>query len=64
MPEKPCCHATRDGDCTWSWCPQVRDGEPERSHRHCPLDAFDDELNLRPERAKEYRAELRRRRDA
>jgi hypothetical protein len=33
-----CCHAQRDGDCIWGQCPQIRDGEPERSGRHCPLD--------------------------
>lgn len=32
------CHAARDGDCFWSKCPQVRDGEPHKSGRHCPLD--------------------------
>lgn len=32
------CSADDDGDCTWSECPQLRDGEPARSGRHCPLD--------------------------
>lgn len=32
------CRADRDGDCSWSGCPQRRDGEPEGSGRHCPLD--------------------------
>lgn len=27
-----------DGECFWAECPQLRDGEPARSHRHCPLD--------------------------
>lgn len=33
------CHAGNDGDCSWSACPQLRDGEPASSGRHCPLDA-------------------------
>jgi hypothetical protein len=33
------CHAAMDGDCYWSGCPQLRDGEPQKSGRHCPLDA-------------------------
>lgn len=36
------CHAGSDGDCSWVSCPQVRDGEPRRSGRHCPLDWGDD----------------------
>jgi len=33
------CHATRDdGDCDWKDCPQLRDDEPKKTHRHCPLD--------------------------
>lgn len=35
------CMADDDGDCswhTWDGCPQVRDGEPARSGRHCPRD--------------------------
>jgi hypothetical protein len=32
------CHAGQDGDCYWPECPQVRDGEPVASGRHCPLD--------------------------
>lgn len=32
------CHAGRDGACGWVHCPQIRDGEPKRSGRHCPLD--------------------------
>lgn len=32
------CHADCDGDCEWQHCPQLRDGEPSKSHRHCPLD--------------------------
>lgn len=37
-PVKAKCHAALDGDCTWSHCPQVRDGEPQKTGRHCPLD--------------------------
>jgi len=33
------CHAGSDGDCSWAECPQLRDGEPIKSGRHCPLDA-------------------------
>ena len=33
------CAAGRDGDCTHAQCPQLRDGEPHKSSRHCPLDA-------------------------
>ena len=32
------CRADQDGDCYWDECPQLRDGEPEASGRHCPLD--------------------------
>ena len=35
------CHAARDGDCYATSCPQLRDKEPERSGRHCPLDDWD-----------------------
>lgn len=38
------CAAGRDGDCIHAQCPQLRDGEPERSGRHCPLDTGDDGL--------------------
>lgn len=37
------CHAGRDGECTWSGCPQIRDNEPEASGRHCPMDHHDDQ---------------------
>lgn len=31
------CHADRDlGKCTWTKCPQRRDGEPYNSGRRCP----------------------------
>jgi hypothetical protein len=32
------CMAGEDGDCFHTSCPQMADGEPERSGRHCPLD--------------------------
>lgn len=37
------CGAARDGDCSKSWCPQLRDGEPKTSGRHCPLDDRNDD---------------------
>lgn len=39
------CHADSDGDCEWAKCPQLRDGEPKKTGRHCPLDnwSIDDE---------------------
>ena len=37
------CHAQRDGDCEWDDCPQLRDGEPMKSGRPCPLDVRDHE---------------------
>lgn len=37
------CHAHLDGDCYWERCPQIRDGEPEASGRHCPLDVLPEE---------------------
>jgi hypothetical protein len=36
------CQSGKDGDCTWEHCPQVRDKEPDRSGRHCPLDLWCD----------------------
>ena len=41
--EKEHCHAGRDGDCIDKRCPQLRDGEPEKSGRSCPLADWDDE---------------------
>ena len=37
------CHADRDGDCVHANCPQLRDGEPKSTGRHCPLDVDDDD---------------------
>lgn len=31
------CRAGGDGECYWKRCPQLRDDEPERSGRDCPL---------------------------
>lgn len=36
------CAAARDGDCIHALCPQLRDGEPHKTGRHCPLDASED----------------------
>lgn len=33
------CQSDCDGMCTWKRCPQLRDKEPEKTGRHCPLDA-------------------------
>jgi hypothetical protein len=41
--DPPTCHAARDGECFWHLCPQLRDNEPGKSGRHCPLDMGDDE---------------------
>lgn len=35
------CHGHRDGDCIWEHCPQLRDGEPMKTGRHCPIDKDD-----------------------
>jgi hypothetical protein len=35
------CHAGRDGECNHEGCPQLRDCEPARSGRSCPLAEFD-----------------------
>lgn len=32
------CHADHDSECTYEECPQLKDGEPEKSGRHCPFD--------------------------
>lgn len=43
------CEATRDGECYWTKCPQVRDGEPWKTGRQCPLDKSEEETGLMPE---------------
>lgn len=35
------CHAAKDGECNWGKCPQNRDGEPNKTGRHCPIDFSD-----------------------
>jgi hypothetical protein len=44
-PERPLtgCAAGRDGECSHSQCPQLRDNEPGKSGRHCPLDMGNDD---------------------
>lgn len=37
------CHAASDGECFWEHCPQLLDGEPRKSGRHCPIDRGDDD---------------------
>lgn len=37
------CQADSDGDCEWSGCPQLRDGEPRATGRHCPWDVVEDD---------------------
>lgn len=37
------CEGASDGECNWEQCPQLIDGEPERSGRHCPLDLPEEE---------------------
>lgn len=32
------CQCDDDGYCGWEGCPQRRDGEPDKTGRHCPLD--------------------------
>jgi len=39
------CAAGRDGECGHKACPQLRDNEPAKSGRHCPLDQLGSELN-------------------
>ena len=36
------CAAGSDGDCTHPQCPQIRDGEPKKTGRHCPIDNRED----------------------
>jgi len=39
VPARLRCHAAgrnSDGECSWANCPQLRDGEPHKSGRHCP----------------------------
>jgi hypothetical protein len=38
------CAANNDGDCDHRDCPQLRDGEPVKSGRHCPFDQQQEEF--------------------
>lgn len=37
------CAADKDGECRHKDCPQIRDDEPKRSGRHCPIDTRPDD---------------------
>ncbi|MFC5353490.1 hypothetical protein [Azospirillum himalayense] len=37
------CAAGKDGECNHPDCPQLRDGEPAKSRRHCPLDTDEED---------------------
>jgi hypothetical protein len=37
------CASARDGECVNLQCPQLRDGEPGKSGRHCPLDNWNED---------------------
>lgn len=37
------CQADDDDACDWDACPQIRDGEPTKSGRSCPLDNRSDD---------------------
>lgn len=37
------CAAASDGECFHSQCPQLKDGEPAKSGRHCPIDTWKDD---------------------
>lgn len=37
------CQADDDDGCDYKDCPQLRDGEPLRSGRHCPWDRVEEE---------------------
>jgi hypothetical protein len=41
--QMPRCQGASDGECFWQQCPQLRDGEPEKTGRHCPLDNREDD---------------------
>lgn len=41
--EEERCHANRDGECYAPTCPQLRDGEPEKTGRHCPIDTWEED---------------------
>ena len=37
------CQAGNDGECVHKSCPQLRDNEPLKTGRHCPLDVLSDD---------------------
>lgn len=37
------CQSDDDGYCDWEHCPQLKDNEPYKSGRHCPLDIDEDD---------------------
>lgn len=41
LPGNDHCQAAQDGECMWKKCPQLKDGEPKATGRHCPLDVDD-----------------------
>lgn len=45
-PESEHCHANRDGECDHKRCPQLRDNEPAKSGRSCPLSDWPEEGNV------------------
>ena len=47
------CRADMDGECGYDFCPQLRDDEPAKSGRHCPLDTNEDGEYLDPKAAAE-----------
>jgi hypothetical protein len=36
------CAASSDGECCHPQCPQLRDNEPAKSGRHCPIDTWEE----------------------
>lgn len=39
-PKAQRCQSGKDGECYWDGCPQLRDKEPHKTGRHCPLDTL------------------------
>ncbi len=37
------CHAGKDGECHHKECPQIKDNEPMKSGRHCPIDTWEED---------------------
>lgn len=42
-PNRLGCQADGDDECEWNFCPQLRDGEPAKTGRHCPKDIREDD---------------------